>query len=172
MHTPASVARHPLHPMLVPIPIGLWIGSLACDLWALLAPNPPAWLPTVAFVTMAGGVIGALVAAVPGLIDALSLRHAPKRVAMVHMTLNLLVVVLYLVNLRLRWDGNESLAPLALSLIGVLGIGISGWLGGKMVYEHRVGVDETPQPLEPVQPGGGDRLVQDEQPAAAARPAA
>jgi uncharacterized membrane protein len=32
MQTPASVARHPLHPMLVPIPIGLWIGSLACDL--------------------------------------------------------------------------------------------------------------------------------------------
>ena len=151
MHTPASVARHPLHPMLVPIPIGLWIGSLACDLWAHLSPSPPAWLPMVAFVTMAGGVIGALVAAVPGLVDALSLRHAPKRVAMVHMTINLLVVLLYLVNLRLRWSGNQSLAPLALSLIGVLGIGISGWLGGKMVYQHRVGVDETPQPLEPGQ---------------------
>ena len=149
MQPPASVARHPLHPMLVPIPIGLWIGSLACDLWAYLSANPPAWLPTVAFVTMAGGVIGALVAAVPGLIDALSLRHAPKRIAMVHMAINLLVVVLYLVNLRLRWDGNQSLAPLSLSLIGVLGIGISGWLGGKMVYQHRVGVDETPQPLEP-----------------------
>jgi uncharacterized membrane protein len=151
MHTPASVARHPLHPMLVPIPIGLWIGSLACDLWLHLSPSPPAWLPMVAFVTMAGGVVGALVAAVPGLVDALSLRHAPKRVAMVHMTINLLVVLLYLVNLRLRWTGNQSLAPLALSLIGVLGIGISGWLGGKMVYQHRVGVDETPQPLEPGQ---------------------
>ena len=149
MHTPASVARHPLHPMLVPIPIGLWIGSLACDLWNHLSSSPPAWLGTVAFVTMAGGVIGALVAAVPGLVDALSLRHAPKRIAMVHMSLNLLVVVLYLVNLRLRWDGNQSLMPLALSLIGVMGIGISGWLGGKMVYQHRVGVDETPQPLEP-----------------------
>ena len=149
MHTPASVARHPLHPMLVPIPIGLWIGSLVCDLWNHLSSSPPAWLGTVAFVTMAGGVIGALVAAVPGLVDALSLRHAPKRIAMVHMSLNLLVVVLYLVNLRLRWDGNQSLMPLALSLIGVMGIGISGWLGGKMVYQHRVGVDETPQPLEP-----------------------
>ena len=130
MHTPASVARHPLHPMLVPIPIGLWIGSLVCDLWNHLASSPPAWLGTVAFVTMAGGVVGALVAAVPGLVDALSLRHAPKRIAMVHMSLNLLVVVLYLVNLRLRWDGNQSLMPLALSLIGVMGIGISGWLGG------------------------------------------
>jgi uncharacterized membrane protein len=51
-------------------------------------------------------------------------------------------VVLYLLNLRLRWTGNQSLAPLALSLIAVIGIGISGWLGGKMVYEQRVGVDE------------------------------
>jgi uncharacterized membrane protein len=116
-----------------------------------LSSQPPAWLSTVAFVTMAGGVIGALAAAVPGLIDALSLRHAPKRVAMVHMSINLLVVVLYLVNLRLRWAGNQSLAPLALSLIGVMGIGVSGWLGGKMVYQQRVGVDETPQPLEPRQ---------------------
>ena len=32
MHTPASVARHPIHPMLVPIPIGLWLFSLFCDL--------------------------------------------------------------------------------------------------------------------------------------------
>jgi uncharacterized membrane protein len=149
MQTPASVARHPLHPMLVPIPIGLWIGSLACDLLVHLSSSPPAWLPMVALVTMVGGVVGALVAAVPGLVDALSLHHAPKRVAMVHMSINLIVVVLYLVNLRLRFDGNESLAPLALSLIGVMGIGISGWLGGKMVYQHRVGVDETPQPLEP-----------------------
>jgi uncharacterized membrane protein len=149
MQTPASVARHPLHPMLVPIPIGLWIGSLACDLWFHLSSSPPAWLPMVALVTMVGGVVGALVAAVPGLVDALSLRHAPKRIAMVHMSINLMVVMLYLVNLRLRWDENQSLAPLALSLIGVMGIGISGWLGGKMVYRHRVGVDETPQPLEP-----------------------
>jgi hypothetical protein len=44
--------------MLVPIPIGLWIGSLVCDLWHHLSPSPPAWLGTVAFVTMAGGVIG------------------------------------------------------------------------------------------------------------------
>jgi uncharacterized membrane protein len=151
MHTRASVAGHPLHPMLVPIPIGLWIGSLACDLWWYLSPSPPSWLPMVALVTMVGGVLGALVAAIPGLVDAISLRHAPKRVAMVHMALNLLAVALYLVNLRLRWDGNQSLAPLGLSLIAVVGIGVSGWLGGKMVYEHRVGVDESARPLEPVQ---------------------
>ena len=30
MRTPASIARHPIHPMLVPIPIGLWIFSLVC----------------------------------------------------------------------------------------------------------------------------------------------
>ena len=32
MRTPASIAGHPIHPMLVPIPIGLWIFSFVCDL--------------------------------------------------------------------------------------------------------------------------------------------
>jgi len=32
MRTPASIYKHPIHPMLVVFPIGLWIFSLACDL--------------------------------------------------------------------------------------------------------------------------------------------
>lgn len=151
MHTPASIARHPLHPMLVPIPIGLWVASLVCDLWAHLV-GGPAWLPLVAFVTMAGGVIGALIAVAPGAIDAFSLKAAPRRIAMVHMSLNLIVVVLYAVNLALRWRGNETLAPLALSLIAVGLLLVSGWLGGKMVYEQRVGVEEQPAPPQQPQP--------------------
>jgi uncharacterized membrane protein len=151
MHTPASIARHPLHPMLVPIPIGLWVASLVCDLWAYLI-GGPAWLPLVAFVTMAGGVIGALIAVAPGAIDAFSLKAAPRRIAMLHMGINLVVVVLYVLNLTLRWRGNESLAPLSLSLISIGLLLVSGWLGGKMVYEQRVGVDEaTPVPPQKAQ---------------------
>lgn len=46
MRTPANVARHPIHPMLVPIPIGLWIFSLVCDLIAL-ASYSGAWPRTL-----------------------------------------------------------------------------------------------------------------------------
>ena len=48
MRTPASIAGHPIHPMLVPIPIGLWIFSLVCDLFHAGGSANPAWT-TVAF---------------------------------------------------------------------------------------------------------------------------
>ena len=46
MRTPANIAKHPIHPMLVPVPIGFWIFSLVCDVISL-AGYPGAW-PTVA----------------------------------------------------------------------------------------------------------------------------
>ena len=67
MSTPASIAKHPLHPMLVVFPIGLWIFSLISD-FAFLLTGHIAW-NDVAFYTMTGGLIGALVAAAPGFID-------------------------------------------------------------------------------------------------------
>lgn len=50
MRTPASIAGHPIHPMLVPIPIGLWIFSLVCDLIHAGGNTNPAW-STVALYT-------------------------------------------------------------------------------------------------------------------------
>lgn len=137
MKTPASIAGHPIHPMLVAIPIGLWIFSLVCDLAPLFGASGEPWA-TVAVYTMAGGIAGALLAAVPGLIDLLSLPSPIKRTALLHMAINLGVVALYAVNLWLRLDGTM------LVWLSVLGIGllvVSGWLGGKMVYEHGVAVD-------------------------------
>ena len=70
MRTPASILKHPIHPMLIVFPIGLWIFSLACDLIRLAGASGDAW-STVAFFSMVGGFIGALCAAVPGFIDLL-----------------------------------------------------------------------------------------------------
>lgn len=72
MQTPASIAKHPVHPMLVTIPIGLWIFSLICDLVYVFGGQGETW-SVVAFYTLAGGLAGALVAAIPGFIDLLSL---------------------------------------------------------------------------------------------------
>src|SRR5688572_22724486 len=71
MRTPASVAGHPIHPMLIVFPVGLLIFSLVCDLISLVVTDDSVWA-TVALYTMVGGFIGALLAAVPGLIDLLS----------------------------------------------------------------------------------------------------
>ena len=143
MHTPASIAKHPLHPMLVAIPIGLWIFSLVCDIVLLFGGTSENWA-IVARYTMLGGIVGALVAALPGFIDLLSLPWSVKRIALAHMAINLTVVALYVVNFYLRRRGVESNTPVLLSFIAVAMLAVSGWLGGKMVYVHGVAVDEQP----------------------------
>ena len=130
--------------MLVSIPIGLWIFSLVCDLVHAGGNANPAWT-TVAFYTMGGGIVGALLAALPGLIDLVSLPAGPRKTALVHMGINLTVVALYAINFWLRMRAPEN--PGKLMWLSVLAIGllvISGWLGGKMVYEYGVAVNAPP----------------------------
>ena len=148
MRTPANIAKHPIHPMLVAIPIGLWIFSLVCDLVLAFGGTSENWA-IVARYTMVGGIIGALIAAVPGFIDMLALPAPVKRIAIMHMSINLTVVALYVVNWWMRSRGAEGLAPFWLSLIAVAMLVVSGWLGGKMIYVHGVAVETPPEPAPP-----------------------
>jgi uncharacterized membrane protein len=144
MRTPANIARHPIHPMLVPLPIGLWVFSFACDLIFTFGAHTPVW-KTVALYTMVGGLIGALAAAIPGLIDLLSLPRDPRKTAIIHMSVNLTVVALYAVNIWMRVSAGDagagSTTPVWLSTVAIGLLLISGWLGGKLVYEGGVAVD-------------------------------
>ena len=143
MRTPAQIAGHPIHPMLVTIPIGLWIFSLVCDFIAMRSATPETWA-SASLYAMIGGIIGALAAALPGLVDLLSLRRTPiLPTALKHMGLNLAIVVLYVVNASMRLDATAAAPagiPLILSLIAIAMLLVSGWLGGKMVYEAGVAV--------------------------------
>lgn len=149
MRTPANVAKHPIHPMLVAVPIGLWLFSLICDLFFYFGSGGENWQVVAAY-TIAGGIVGALVAAIPGFIDLLSLPWSLKRIALLHMSLNLTVVALYVVNYWLRSQqmqaGAQGMAPFWLSLVAVLMLAASGWLGGKLVYVHGVAVETPPEP--------------------------
>src|SRR5262245_5352626 len=60
MRTPANIARHPIHPMLVAVPIGLWLFSLICDLCFYFFGASQSW-QIVAYYTLVGGIFGALV---------------------------------------------------------------------------------------------------------------
>jgi uncharacterized membrane protein len=139
MASPASIAKHPIHPMLVVFPIGLWVFSFVMDLVHFFGHGTPIW-EQMALYTMVGGIIGALCAAVPGFIDFLSLKGKVRRIAKMHMGLNLTLVVLYAINAFLRLEGAFG-APMILSLAGIIMLGISGWLGGEMVYVHGVAVE-------------------------------
>jgi len=147
MSSPASIAKHPIHPMLVPFPIALWIFSFVSDLVYALNWGGALW-KDIAFVTMAGGVIGALVAAVPGYLDYRSVK-APdvQRIGRWHMILNLSIAILFTINLWLR-VGNDAGAtlPVILSFLGIAMLGISGWLGGELVYVHGVSVEGQTRP--------------------------
>jgi len=130
--------------MLIVFPIGLWVFSLVCDFVALAraGTEAEAFWSGMALYSMVGGLIGALAAAVPGFIDLLSLQRPQlKKIAITHMSINLAVVVLYAINIWLRLGGMETRLPVGLSLLTVLMLAVSGWLGGTMVHEHGVGVE-------------------------------
>ncbi|HJQ62142.1 MAG: rane protein [Burkholderiales bacterium] len=136
----ASIAGHPIHPMLVPIPIGLFVFSLVADIAVYLG-WVGAW-PAVALYCIGGGIVGALLAAVFGLVDLLSVRdERVKKIGVAHMVINLIVVTLYIVNFWLRYQG-EPLQGITgmLSVIAVAMLVASGWLGGHMVYIYGVAV--------------------------------
>jgi uncharacterized membrane protein len=142
MSTPASIANHPLHAMLVVFPIGLWVFSLLSD-FIFLAGGDDGW-KDLAFYTMAGGLVGALLAAVPGFFDMFSLSD-PKvgKIAWNHMILNLIAVAIFALNFYLRISNIAGASlPILLSVAGVFLIAVSGWLGGEMVYVHGVGVHQ------------------------------
>jgi uncharacterized membrane protein len=145
MSSPASFKGHPLHPIIVPLPIGLWIFSIISDLIFKFGYGGPVW-NDVAFYTLAGGIVGALIAALPGLIDLVSIENPKsKSIGIWHMVINLLAVGLYCVNvwLRMHRAPGDSL-PIVLSAVGVGLIIISGWLGGELVYVRGVAVKQPP----------------------------
>jgi len=120
--------------MLVAIPIGLWVFALVCDA-ATAVGGTGAW-STVALYCAAGGIVGAVIAAVPGVIDYFSIDEAAmKRIANFHLLVNLGAIVVFAANLWSRFElPSTSIVPLVLSVVGVGGIGIGGWLGGEMIY--------------------------------------
>jgi uncharacterized membrane protein len=147
MNTPASIAKHPIHPMIVVLPMGLWIFSLVADLIVAAGWRTP-W-HEVAIYTMAGGILGAVMAAVPGLIDFFSITDSKSRsVAFYHLTVNLAGTAIFALNLYLRaTTDTAAFLPVGLSLAGIGLIGVGGWLGGELVYIHGMGVDPVrPRP--------------------------
>lgn len=154
MASKASIGGHPVHPMLIPFPLALWVTSFLTDvLYLLLVPNPN--LPLISKYMLAAGIIGGLLAAVPGIIDWLAIKNREvKKIADWHARLNIIALLIFAASLYLRtkygasWVNGKLTIPFILSFIGVIFIGISGWLGGDLAYKHGVGVKpqhDTPE---------------------------
>ena len=144
MSNPTSAARvgmHPIHPMLVPIPIVCFIGALLTDItyWTaeMMWADFSAWLLVV-------GLIGGVLAAIAGLTDFLGNRLIRNQApAWPHLLGNALVLVLSFFNALIHTrDAWTSVVPtgLVLSIVVVLILPITGWLGWALVYRDGVGV--------------------------------
>jgi uncharacterized membrane protein len=139
----AQIAGHPIHPMLVPFPIVFLVSAFVCDLVYWRTRNP-SWA-VAAMWLLGAALVTAALAAIAGLIDFLGdVRIRQKRPAWFHLIGNVTAVVLALINFIIRYaNGAEAgVFPwgIWLSLVVVLLLLFTGWMGGELVYRGKVGV--------------------------------
>jgi uncharacterized membrane protein len=146
MHNPkstAQIAGHPLHPMIIPFPIVFFVSTLVTDI-AYLQTGRAGWAEASMWL-LGAGIAMALLAAVLGFTDFLGDRQVRRlREAWLHMTGNLIAVILEAVNIYLRATGDyrADVAPagVALSAVAVVILVFNGWMGWAMVYRRHVGI--------------------------------
>src|SRR5947209_19170295 len=143
----ANVAGHPMHPILITLPIGLFVATLLFDLVFWRTANDP--FATGALWLLGFGLIAAALAAVTGLIDFLGDRRIRDLSdAWQHAIGNVIMVLVQLFNFYWRYKyGSAAVVPvgLLLSLIAVCILIFTGWKGGEMVFRHRVAVYDEPR---------------------------
>jgi uncharacterized membrane protein len=135
---------HPLHPILVTIPIGAWVASVVFDLASHVS-GPAATLAVGAQWLLAIGVVGALAAACVGFLDYLVIPPGTPAhtTALQHTVLNLVITVGFAGSFAWRLGSNPGATawgPLILSLICLALLTVSGSLGGKLAYRFGVRV--------------------------------
>ena len=151
MASRTSIGGHPIHPILIPFPIGLLVFSFISDLIFVWKGNP-IWRDYVAFYTMLAGIIGAAATAIPGLIDWATLTDpSVVKIANWHARVNIVTLLIFIASFYLRttsgaaWITSAPALPFILSIVGVIGLTIAGWWGGVLVFKHGVAVTAQTQ---------------------------
>lgn len=139
--------RHPLHPALVHFPITCWSLATATDL-ASLVWGEPAW--RLAGVLLVAGIGFSIPAMLAGFFELTKVAEENPAIKDVnrHMIVVMCALAFYTASLFLRLQGRHLTEPgllaIALSVLGFLSLYVAGWLGGKLVYGHRLGVSPLP----------------------------
>lgn len=143
MQGKATVAGHPIHPILVTFPIGCFVAAVVCDIVSIWA-GPVFWAPMSTWLLLFG-ILGALLAAFFGFVDYLTApmtAHA-KNVAAWHMTLNVAVIIIFGWACAVRFLDHTSPAGYALTGLGIVILAVSGVIGGEVAHQHLVGSQEA-----------------------------
>lgn len=143
MRSKANFRSHPVHPALIPFPFAFLLGVLLFDIVGLIADRATFW-HTAGHLALAG-LLTAVVAAIPGIIDYIYTvppNSSGKRRATKHAVANAIALVLFGVAVALRSvtqkpDG----AVILLEGGGAAALLYAGWQGGVLVTRNMIGVD-------------------------------
>jgi uncharacterized membrane protein len=134
---------HPIHPFVVPLPIGAFVSSLIFDILTWTKADGLPYLVDGAYWLIGVGLIGALIAAVFGVLDLVRIprRTPPFTTAVRHLTLNVVAAVLFVIGYYWRAGDHVELdrtrpGQLALSAVGVAVLISAVWLGQKLTYHY------------------------------------
>jgi uncharacterized membrane protein len=157
MESRVKLLGHPIHPMLIVLPLGLLSMAVVFDVVYLVSGDE--LFASVAFWDIAAGILGGLAAAVFGLIDWLAIPRdtRARRIGLWHGAGNLLIVLLFIASWLLRLPDHAYAPNLLPFLLALAGAGMAlgtAWLGGELVYRLRVAVDDGAQLDAPSSLGG------------------
>jgi nitrite reductase/ring-hydroxylating ferredoxin subunit/uncharacterized membrane protein len=130
----------PLHVVLTDLPVGAWTVAMVFDLLDLALDRRE--FASAADASIGIGLLGAVGAAVTGMTDWSDVDPPARRLGLIHGLLNLSGTALFATSLLLRRKESRRTGRIV-SALGYAVMAYAAHLGGKMVYEHRVGVDRT-----------------------------
>ena len=139
-----AVGGHPIHPMLVNFPIAYLFGGLPSDL-AFLLTGDPFWA-RMSLWLIGVGVLMALVAALFGTLDFLFVKEVRRHTSSwTHFLLGVTLIGIACANWWMRVpDAAAAVVPwgIFLSATTAVAVAATGWMGGKLVFEHNVGTSD------------------------------
>jgi nitrite reductase/ring-hydroxylating ferredoxin subunit len=134
---------HPLHPVLVQVPMGAWLSSAVLDF------VPGARRPARLLVGL--GTLAAVPAALAGWADWAEQHEQQMRTGLVHAAANASAVSLYGASFVVR--GRRPMLGRALGLGGLACVGVGGFVGGHLAYRQAAGANKTEAVPHLVEPG-------------------
>jgi uncharacterized membrane protein len=151
MTSRAKALGHPIHPMLIPFPVGLLTTAVVFDIVYLITDRPG--FAVAAGYMIGAGIIGGLLAAPFGWIDWFKIPAdtRAKSIGLIHGLANIVVVVLFAVSWLLRsgTDWEPTMWALVCSFVAVVVAAVAAWMGGELVDRLAIGIDEGAHPDAP-----------------------
>jgi uncharacterized membrane protein len=138
----STLAGHPLHPQIVPLPIGALVFTPIFDVIAKFRRDPR--FEFASELMLKAGLLSGLAAGSAGALDYFTLPKGSRirRIGTLHAIMNLSLLGAAAANLALRKSrpAHRSWWPFALSASSAAALYVSAWCGAHMVYEYGVRV--------------------------------